>query len=103
MKRIKGTEKLVKEILQELPETRNSDMVLYYNVCQRINASVLTKPFWVVLLGLKQYGLPPIGSVGRARRKLQRAFPELAANADVEAQRDVNEGIVKNYARQVKV
>ncbi len=103
MKRIKGTEKLVKQILQEVPETRNSDMMLYCHVCKRIDSSALSKPFIFVLLNLKHFGLPPIGSVGRARRKLQNAFPELAANADVEAQRDVNEGIVKNYAKQVNV
>lgn len=99
MKKIKETSKLVKEILEKVPQTRNSDMLLYYHVCLEIDKTVLKLPFWLVLLDLKQYGLPPIISVGRARRKLQEKYPELRADPDVKEQRTENEEIVKNYAR----
>ena len=72
MKNIKQTQKLVKEILEKFPQTRNSDMLLYYYVCLEIDKTILKLPFWLVLLDMKSYGLPPIESVGRARRKLQR-------------------------------
>lgn len=103
MKYIKQTSDMVKEILQTVPATRNSDMLLYYHVCLEIDKTVLKLPFWLVLLDLKAYGLPPIASVGRARRKLQRAYPELRADKKVKDKRTENEIIVEDYARAVNV
>ena len=103
MNKIRKTSKLVKEILQKVPATRNSDMLLYYHVCLELNRAATKLPFWLVLLDLKNYGLPPIASVGRARRKLQRAFPELRADASVKEKRAENEEIIKDYARAVNV
>lgn len=103
MKNIKKTSDLVKEILQKVPATRNSDMLLYYHVCLEIDRTVLKLPFWNVLLDLKGHGLPAIESVGRARRKLQRAYPELAGSDQIEGFRAMNENIVRDYARQVNV
>lgn len=100
MKTIKTTtEQQVKKILETVPQTRNSDMLLYYHVCLEIDKNVLKLPFWMVLLDLKGYGLPPIGSVGRARRKLQRAFPELQACEAVKEARAENEIEFRQYAR----
>ena len=101
MKKIKQTHKLVEKILKTVPATRNSDMLLYYHVCLEIDKTVLKLPFWLVLLDLKQYGLPPISSVGRVRRKLQRECPELRGDPKVRKQRTENEAIVKDYARGV--
>lgn len=103
MKKIKETHNLVKKILETVPQTRNSDMLLYYHVCLEINKTVLKLPFWMVLLDLKSYGLPPIASVGRARRKLQRECPELRADDKVKDKRTENEVIVKGYAKAVDV
>lgn len=101
MNKIKQTQKLVQEILEKVPATRNSDMLLYYHVCLELNWSAIKLPFWMVLLDLKSYGLPPIASVGRARRKLQRQFPDLRADDKVEVFRTENEAVVKDYARSV--
>lgn len=103
MKNIKQTSEIVKQVLQEVPETRNSDDELYFQVCKKINPEAMLKPFYMVVLHRKEHALPPFESVRRTRQKLQAAFPELAANENVEAQRIVNEGIVKGYARQVNV
>lgn len=103
MKNIRQTQKLVQEILEKVPQTRNSDMLLYYYVCLEIDRTVLKLPFWIVLLDLKVHGLPPIASVGRARRKLQRDFPELRADASVKAKRAENEAVIKEYAKGVDV
>lgn len=101
MKRIKQTHQLVKQILETVPATRNSDMLLYYHVCLELNRAATKLPFWLVLLDLKQYGLPPIASVGRSRRKLQRECPELRADPKVKEKRTENEEIIKDYARAV--
>ena len=101
MKHIKQTHQLVEKILKTVPATRNSDMLLYYHVCLELNKAVLKLPFWLVLLDLKQYGLPPIASVGRARRKLQRECPELRGDPKVKEQRTENEVIIKDYAKGV--
>ncbi len=103
MKNIKRTSDIVKEILETQPATRNSDDELYFQVCKKINPEAMAKPFYMVVLHRKEHALPPFESVRRTRQKLQASFPELAANENVEAQRIVNEGIVNNYARQVKV
>ena len=52
MKNIKQTQKIVQEILETVPATRNSDMLLYYHVCLEIDKTVLKLPFWLVLLDL---------------------------------------------------
>lgn len=103
MKRIKQTTALVKEILQGVPATRNNDMLLFYHVCLEIDKTVLKLPFWIVLLDLKGHGLPSIETVGRARRKIQSHYPELAANEKVQGFRMINEEKFKEYARQVNV
>lgn len=99
MKQIKKTSDLVKEILEEVPEARNSDMYLYYMVCLKINTKVLGFPFSQVILNLKAFNLPPFESVRRSRQKIQQYYPELAGTDEVEATRIINEGIVRNYAR----
>ena len=101
MKNIKKTQEIVQQILEKVPQTRNSDMLLYYHVCLELNRASTKLPFWMVLLDLKSYGLPPIESVGRARRKLQGAFPELRADDCVKKQRTENEAVIKEYARSV--
>lgn len=102
----KGTElgtttKLVKSILEEFPPARNSDMVLYIKVCEKLNPEALCKPFWYILSSLSDHKLPCIETVRRTRQKLQATFSELAADADVEAQRMVNEEFFKDYARGI--
>jgi hypothetical protein len=72
-------------------------------VCEKLSPEALNKPFIEVQTHLKEYGIPPISTVGRCRRKLRRAYPELAGNSDVEAQRELNEEDFKAYARQVIV
>lgn len=98
-KEIYTTQNIVKEILETNKMARNSDAALYIKVCERINPAVLSKPFWTVLLSLKEYNLPSIETVGRARRKLQEMFPELSGDVDVEAQRLLNEEVFREYAR----
>ena len=103
MKNIKKTQDLVKHFLETQPDTRNSDDLLYFKVCEHLNKRCLNMSFATVILNRNHFHLPPFESVRRSRQKLQAAFPELAGSDEVEAQREVNEQIVFDYARQVNV
>lgn len=103
MKNIRRTSDLVKTILEEEPKARNSFSYLYFMICLKQNPKVLGMPFAQVIMNLKDLKLPPFESVRRARQKLQAAHPELAGSDEVEAQKVVNEAIVRDYAKAVNV
>lgn len=90
---------IVFDLLTKQEETRNSDMVLYVKVCAKVNKDALSKPFWHVMMHLKDYNLPNFETVRRARQKIQEDNPELAGNPDVEAHRIVNEQAFREFAR----
>lgn len=103
MKRIKRTSDIVKDVLTNCPHTRNSDDLLYIQVCRKLNPMICTQSFQTVMLYRSQLGLPPFESVRRARQKIQAAFPELCGSDEVEAMRVVNEQTVYDYSRSVIV
>jgi hypothetical protein len=103
VKNIRRTSDIVKDILENCPDARNSDDLLYINVCKKLSPMVCTQPFQTVLLMRNELGIPPFESVRRTRQKLQAAYPELCGSDEVEAQRVANEEIVKNYARSFRV
>lgn len=78
---------IVKDILQENETARANDKVLYYEVCKRLNNSVLDEKLGDVLLTSGGYDVPQFESVGRARRKIQAQFPELRPIKAVEVGR----------------
>lgn len=99
MKNIRKTSKLVMRVLQEIPDTRNSDDLLYLEVCRKIDPKAALLPFWYVLASRNSYGFPPYESVRRTRQKIQQDHPELAGTDIVEGHRVLNEEIVREYAR----
>jgi len=90
---------IVKHLLEEEPQTRNSDWELYYHVCKMLNPHALNAKFGTVLRSRKEYGLPSIETVGRARRKVVEHHPELAAEEEVQGGRWSNEKRYREYAR----
>ena len=100
---LKTTTELVKEILMKYPDTRNSDDMLYFRVCESINSIYINLPFWKVIINRKKFNFPAFESVRRTRQKIQQHFPELAACDHVEAQRNVNVEVFRDYARKVKI
>ena len=90
-KEFKQTRKIVKNILTDYPQTRNSDALLYVKVVQRLNSSALKKPFWVVMLNLKKMGLPCFETVRRSRQWCQKEFPKLKADDVVQDYRTMLE------------
>lgn len=78
-KEFKQTKKIVKNILNEYPQTRNSDNLLYLTVIETIGKGNIEKPISEILLNLEELGLPCFETVRRTRQKLQVEFPELQA------------------------
>lgn len=98
-KELKNTTAIVKHLLTNNPQTRNSDDYLYFKVCETIAPESISQKFWYVLLNRKQYGLPAFESVRRTRQKLQETYPELAGNGEVEGYRALQEEVFRDYAR----
>ena len=94
------TTEIVKHILKQHREARNSDDQLYLKVCEHINGVCSNLPFKQVIANRKEYGLPAFESVRRSRQKIQSMHPELAGDKDVEAGRSLNEEVFRNYARK---
>lgn len=98
MSELRNTTKMVKYVLEKEPRTRNSDNLLWLEVIKLVNQGVLRMPMAIVLQNLKDYNLPSIETVGRCRRKLQAAFPELRATADVQGFRTEREAEFREWA-----
>ena len=79
---------LVFDILKEQPETRNSDKALYIAVCRKVVPDLVDLPFAAVY-GNKRF--PVAETVRRYRQKHQEYFPELAADVNVQAARELEE------------
>lgn len=96
------TTNIVKKLLENDPQTRNSDSYLYLKVLGVVerekNISVNQVPVKKFLMHMAEWGFPPFESVRRARQKLQNTFPELSAKPEIKAARKENEKAVKEYA-----
>lgn len=77
VEKLRNIENIVKTILEEKPETRGDDYLLYYEVMKKYNGDLLSLPFGGVLMHHDDLGVPNIKSVERARRKAQEKHPEL--------------------------
>ena len=102
-KELYTTTEIVKELLENEPQTRNSDNLLYLRVLQVVGKQrgidISNMPVIRFFLHLKNYGFPAFESVRRTRQKLQASYPELAGSDQVEAQRTLNEEVFRDYAR----
>ena len=75
---------MIKEILEQQPETRSSDNKLYIEVLKRCtNQNVLNMPVQLFYQNLTEWQLPSIETVGRCRRKAQQENPNLKASVEV--------------------
>jgi hypothetical protein len=95
MNKLYETSNLVKKVLEESKQARNSDTYLYLQVIHKVgmlkgidvNAMSITE----FLEKKKELGFPNYETCSRARRKLQAEHKELCGSEEVEAQRVVNE------------
>ena len=99
---LKNTTALVKSILETDVDSRNSDNHLYLKVLLAIGAEKGVNLSLITVVGyfsaLAGTVFPPFESVRRARQKLQRRYPELAASKQVQEYRAENEVIYEEYA-----
>lgn len=68
---------VVKKVLQEHKETRDSDSKLICWVYAETNPEVMKLSFSKVMWNTKFFKLPSFETIGRIRRKLQHDHPEL--------------------------
>lgn len=100
---LKNTTALVKSILEQDKQCRNSDSFLYLKVLSAvakqkgIDIEKMSVPYF--LINLHGAGFPPFESVRRTRQKIQQHHPELAACEAVEGFRMENEAQYRAYAR----
>ena len=73
--------------------------MLIYRVFKEINENaVIREPFYHVMLNHKEYKLPAIASIMRARRKIYEKFPYLKPKKATKS-RKAKEKIYKEYSR----
>lgn len=105
MDNLKTVSAVVKAIMQEDIQARNSDSFLYFRVLEHYgkqnNIDINNMSVVRFLLNMKEYGFPAFESVRRTRQKIQEKFPELAASSRVAEMRMVNEDRYRDYARDV--
>ncbi|CDA90568.1 uncharacterized protein BN553_01561 [Firmicutes bacterium CAG:238] len=83
--KLRNMTELVKTIMEQQPETRSSDSLLYIEVLKRTTSqNVLNMPVWLFYQNLTEWQLPSIETVGRCRRKAQQENPHLKAKPEVE-------------------
>lgn len=103
MNNITNTARLVRHLLATDKQTRNSDSYLYLKVIehQAVEKGIDIRNIALVsfLVNSAKWQFAPFETVRRTRQKEQRKHPELAADAPVEAMRDEQEKIFREYAR----
>jgi hypothetical protein len=102
MNDLKTISGLVKHILEQNKQARNSDCILYLKVLEHqshekgIDLQLLSVP--VFLTEMKQKGFVGFETVRRARQKVQATFPELSGSETVEGFRMENEKEFRAFA-----
>lgn len=103
MNELKTTTELVKSILEQDKQCRNSDSFLYLKVLSTlakqkgIDLEKMSVPYF--LINLHWAGFPGFETVRRTRQKLQQHHPDLAACEAVEGFRTENEQQYRAFAR----
>lgn len=83
MNKLYKIEDTVKNVLTEIPSTRDDDFKLIAEVYYELGFDINTTSFGLMMLGHKEFGLPPFESITRARRKLQATYEELRSSKEV--------------------
>lgn len=103
MSKVKFVSDLVHCILDQEPQTRNSDGLLWLRVlehqAQEKGIDLRSLPVSAFLPNIGEMGFSPFESVRRTRQKLQASHPHLAATEPVQAFRSANEAEYREYAR----
>ena len=103
---MKDLQGIVRDILIAIPETRDSDEVLYMEVLKRKGHEINKETF----ANYKTYKLPSFASISRARRRVQEVERnnknikdwELQSKRTVEKKRRELEKKYRNYYKKLK-
>lgn len=105
MVKFRGTSALVKEILANHPQCRNSDEILYLHILRRVGAEkgldIDKMSIPMFLLHCSDLDLPPYKTVARTRRKAQELYPELRGSERVTVYRELEEERYREFAHEV--
>ena len=102
---MRNSKAIIKQILTEKPECRNSDSFLYLAVLEEYAKrdespiSLYSMSVHYFLLHMQEHGFPPFETVRRNRQKIQRECPELAPCGKIAAYRKLNEERMLGYIR----
>lgn len=103
MKNLLRVSSVVKEVLTDIPETRNSDYFLYLKVLERFaakqgapNPKNLTVEYF--FRNAKRLKFPYFETVRRTRQRIQERCPELQAKPEIREVREAKEEVFYNYA-----
>lgn len=108
MKKLLKITDLVKGILEEQPETRDDDNLLWLEAIRETAYKkdctyALDWGIAGIMCNIHTLGLPTYGSVSRARRKLQEKHPELRGSEKARRKRAERETVYKEYAINEKI
>ena len=102
--KIKECKAIVKHILTEKPNTRNSDNDLIVEVLNFIEPGITKEPFETVIKQCYMNGkFPTLETIRRTRQKIQETYPELAPTEEVEGLRVFQEHKFFEFAITRKV
>ena len=98
MNEIKTTKAEVKRILEAKPQTRNNDMILYYEYCLHhwVRDVQMYKVFQDTEFR-RSKNIAPFETVSRARREIQHECVNLRSDEVVEQAKKVKEEMFRNY------
>ncbi len=100
MKKLMTLQNKVKTILEQEPETRDSDELLWLRTIESMSPEDIQKlNFSFVIRNVNYLSLPNYKSVCRARRKLQAKYPELNGSKPKRKFRAQNEERFIEYSR----
>lgn len=100
MKRIHNISEIVKSILTNYPDTRNSDVLLYVKVCKTMNPDIADMSFETAMLRREDLGIANFETVRRSRQKIQSENEHLRACEKVMDARYENWKVMREYAME---
>ena len=101
-KLLETAEEVVKQILTDIPETRDDDFKLLYYAYKRYKSDIDIYSFKDVMFNHSYFGLPSFETIRRVRPKLQNKYPELQAVKFVQQKRKEFEKDYKEFVLEDK-
>lgn len=96
--KLRKQEQVIKPILEQYPETRGDDFLLYAEVIRECRPDLANLSVIGFLLAHKDLCCPSYDSVTRVRRRLQSKYPELCSDK-VKEKRARQEAEYRAYAK----